>query len=102
MKKRKQRKRLMIEDRMIIQACVHDRRNISQIASRLGVNKSTISRELKINSYTKPGNKISCDKKSKGDKTPYDLLRKKFGKEFLDKIGIKRIANKKVRLRPII
>lgn len=49
--KRKQRKRLMIEDRMIIQACFHDHRNISQIASRLGVNKSTISRELKINSF---------------------------------------------------
>ena len=48
---------------MIIQACVHDRRNISQIASRLGVNKSTISRELKINSCTKPSNKIPCDKK---------------------------------------
>lgn len=63
MKKHKQRKRLMIEDRMIIQACVHESRNISQIASRLGVNKSTISRELKINSYTKPGNKIPCDKK---------------------------------------
>ncbi len=66
MKKLKQRKRLMIEDRMIIQACVHDHRNISQIASRLGVNKSTISRELKINSYTKPGNKIPCDKKKAG------------------------------------
>lgn len=46
-----------------------------------------------INSYIR---------KSIGDKTPYDLVKKKFGKEFLNKIGIKRIANKKVRLRPII
>lgn len=64
--KHKQRKRLTIEDRMIIQACIHDHRNITQIASRLGVNKSTITRELKINSYVKSGNKIPCKRKRAG------------------------------------
>lgn len=46
-----------------------------------------------INSYVR---------KSKGDSTPYDLMLRKFGKEFLDKIGIKRIPNKKVKLTQII
>ncbi len=43
----KSKKRLTIEDRMVIQACLHDGRSIGQIASRLKVNKSTISRELR-------------------------------------------------------
>lgn len=46
-----------------------------------------------INSYVR---------KSLNDKTPYDLVKKKFGKEFLEKINIKRIPNKKVKLKPII
>jgi len=46
-----------------------------------------------INSYVR---------KSKGDKTPYDLVKNKFGKEFLDVINIHRIPNKKVRLQQII
>ena len=46
-----------------------------------------------INSYVR---------KSLDDKTPYDLVKKKFGKEFLEKINIKRIPNKKVKLKPII
>ena len=46
-----------------------------------------------INSYTR---------KSKGDQTPYDIVKRKFGKEFLDKIGIYRVAKKKVRLLPIV
>ena len=33
---------------------------------------------------------------------PYDLVKKKFGKEFLEKINIKRIPNKKVKLKQII
>jgi IS30 family transposase len=45
-----------------------------------------------INSYVR---------KSKKDSTPYDLVLKKFGKEFLDAIGIKRIPNKKVKLLQI-
>lgn len=35
---------------------------------------------------------------SKGDRTPYDLLRRRFGKAFLDAIGIRRVPKKKVRL----
>ena len=42
-RKNKQRKRLTIEDRMVIQACIHQGMNINEIASRIGVNKSTIS-----------------------------------------------------------
>jgi hypothetical protein len=41
-------------------------------------------------------------RKSKGDKTPYDLVRRKFGVAFLDAIGIRRIEKKKVRLLTII
>ena len=46
-----------------------------------------------INSYVR---------KSLGDRCPYDLVRRKFGKTFLDQIGIKRIPKKKVRLLQII
>ena len=43
-----------------------------------------------INSYVR---------KSKKDSTPYDLVLRKFGKEFLDTIEIRRIPNKKVKLQ---
>ena len=46
-----------------------------------------------INSYVR---------KSKGDKAPYDLVRAKFGKPFLDAINIQRIDNKKVKLTQLI
>ena len=46
-----------------------------------------------INSYIR---------ESKKDKTPYDMVSKKFGKEFLDTIGIRRIPNKLVTLKQII
>lgn len=39
-------KRLTIENRMDIQAAIHDGKNISEISRLLSVNKSTISREL--------------------------------------------------------
>ena len=39
--------------------------------------------------------------KSKNDKTPYDQLKRKFGEDFLNKINIKRIPNKKVKLTEI-
>lgn len=45
-----------------------------------------------INSYVR---------KSQGDRTPYDVMRRKFGKAFLDAIGISRVPKKKVRLVPI-
>ena len=38
---------------------------------------------------------------SKGDQTPYDLLQRRFGKVFLDAIGIRRVPKKKVRLLPV-
>lgn len=46
-----------------------------------------------INSYIR---------ESKGNQTPYDLVRAKFGQEFLDKINIRRIPNKKVKLLRVI
>lgn len=46
-----------------------------------------------INSYVR---------KSKNDRTPYDLVKKRYGVEFLEAIGIKRIPKKKVRLLPLI
>lgn len=55
MKKRKTYHRLSIDDRMTIQACIHDNRSITQIASRLGVNKSTISREIHLHQTVKAG-----------------------------------------------
>lgn len=55
MKKRKTYHRLSVDDRMTIQACIHDQRNVTQIASRLEVNKSTISREIRQHMTTKAG-----------------------------------------------
>lgn len=46
-----------------------------------------------INSYVRA---------SKGDQTPYDLVKNAFGIEFLEAIGIRRIPNKKVRLNSLI
>jgi len=46
-----------------------------------------------INSYVR---------KELNDQTPYDLVRRKFGKEFLDKIGIFRVEKKKVDLRQMV
>ena len=37
-RKNKQRKRLTIEDRMVIKAYIHHGMNITEIASRIGVN----------------------------------------------------------------
>lgn len=54
-------KKLNEEDRMIIQACLHRKFSISQIAKRLNVHKSTISRELKRNCIVKKGlDNIEC------------------------------------------
>lgn len=46
-----------------------------------------------INSYVR---------KSKGDQTPYDMMKRKFGEDFLSKIHIYKVPKKKVRLLPII
>ena len=65
-RKNKQRKRLAIEDRMVIQACIHQGMNITEIASRLEVNKSTISREINKYSYIKEGKELSCSRMKAG------------------------------------
>ena len=59
-------KRLTIDDRMVIQACLLEKMNITKIAARLHVHKSTISRELKNNSIHKKGNNIPCTRKFNG------------------------------------
>ena len=46
-----------------------------------------------INSYVR---------KSQGDQTPYDLIKRKFGEDFLKTLGIRKIPKKKVRLLPLI
>lgn len=66
MKKQKKKKRLSIDDRMLIQACLHDKMNITEIACRTGFHKSTISRELRKNSIRKKGIPISCSSKRNG------------------------------------
>ena len=53
--KRKTYHRLSIDDRMTIQACIHDHRSITQIATRLGVHKSTVSREIRRHQVVKNG-----------------------------------------------
>ena len=56
----KKSRRLTIDDRMIIQACIHDKRNITQIATRLKVAPSTISREIKKHKVIKPSAFEKC------------------------------------------
>ena len=60
MKGKTKHSHLTTEDRMVIQACLHDKRSITQIARRLEVNKSTLSRELKRNAVVKEGSDIPC------------------------------------------
>jgi IS30 family transposase len=59
------RKHLTIEDRMIIQACIHDGRSITQIGTRLGVNKSTISREIHKFTVVKTCSYPDCERRNK-------------------------------------
>lgn len=56
--KKKTHNKLCIEDKMTIQGCIHDNLNITEISIIVGVNKSTISRELKNHSYIKEGFKV--------------------------------------------
>lgn len=53
--------KLDMNDRMIIQACLHDYQSISQISFRLNKNKSTISRELHRNIVIVRGNQTKCN-----------------------------------------
>ena len=67
--------RLTIDDRMVIQACLHNNQSITDIATRLKVNKSTISRELKRNAIFKKGIDIPC--KTKGSNLVCNTCKKK-------------------------
>lgn len=48
-------RRLDHEDRIIIQACLYKNFSLSEIAKRLDVHKSTVSRELKRNTFLEKG-----------------------------------------------
>lgn len=65
--KKQRKERLTIENRMEIQACIHDNRNLDQMATRLDVSKSTISREISKFSYVKPGVILPCSRRSRLD-----------------------------------
>ena len=56
----RQYQQLEIDDRMIIQACLHDHQSLLEISRRIGVSKSTIFRELKRNAKIKKGHPIPC------------------------------------------
>ena len=58
--------RLSAEDRMVIQACILKRMTATQIAARIGFDKSTVSRELRSNATRKPGRAIPCPKRFLG------------------------------------
>ena len=53
-RKSKRYARLSAEDRMVIQACILKRMTATQIAARIGFDKSTVSRELRNNATRKP------------------------------------------------
>lgn len=65
MKRKVKRKHLTSDDRMTIQACLHKSMTITEIARRLGVNKSTISREINKFKVFKNGCYDRCDKRDK-------------------------------------
>jgi IS30 family transposase len=67
-KKKQKRKyfRLTLEDRMIIQACINANMSITDIAKRLIVHKSTISREIRRNLVVKAGTDIPCIRRKLG------------------------------------
>ncbi|MEG0034535.1 MAG: hypothetical protein RR734_02985 [Bacilli bacterium] len=44
----------------------------------------------------------SCIRKELNNKSPYDLARRLYGVEFLDKINIHRVQKEKVKLLPLI
>ena len=44
----------------------------------------------------------SCVRASKGDRTPYDIVLRKYGKTFLDAIKIEKVEKKKVNLNPLV
>jgi len=43
----------------------------------------------------------SMVRKNKGNATPYELVEREYGKEFLDTIGITKVEKKKINLNPI-
>ena len=57
---KKVNRRLDVEDRMVIQACLHDHMTLEQISFRLKVSKATICRELHRNCVLEPGGLYPC------------------------------------------
>jgi len=57
---KKVNRRLDVEDRMVIQACLHDHMTLEQISFRLKVSKATVCRELHRNGITEPGQSFQC------------------------------------------
>ena len=53
-------RRLDVEDRMVIQACLHDHMTLEQISFRIKVSKATVCRELHRNGITEPGQSFQC------------------------------------------
>lgn len=64
-----------------------------------GISLNSLTQEMVDDAFS---NINSYIRESKGNQTPYDLVRAKFGQSFLDKINIKRIPNKKVKLLSVI
>jgi transposase, IS30 family len=64
-----------------------------------GVSLNNITQDKIDDMYS---NIDSYIRRSQHDKCPYDLIKNKFGKDFLDLINIKKIPNKKVKLTTII
>ena len=64
-----------------------------------GISLNSLTQEMVDDAFS---NINSYIRESKGNQTPYDLVRAKFGQSFLDKINIKRIPNKKVKLLRVI
>jgi len=73
------KRRLDIEDRIITQACLHNKNNITEIAKRINVNKSTICREIRKFSYKTQGTKYPCSK-------PYFICNACVQKGFCNKV----------------
>lgn len=79
----------------------HCERNHSLVRYFLPKGKSldNLTQEMVDNLFSHLNSYI---RQSKNNCTPYDLVKKKYGEQFLNAINIQRIPNKKVKLIPII
>ena len=79
----KDKTRLTIDDRINLQAALAKGTSLRDVCKLLMKHRTTIYREL-----------------SNQNKTPYDLITERFGPEFAESIGIKRINPNDVVLKP--